>query len=61
MTGRRARRPEHGHRAIDPRERVEAAGELGDDVADPLRVGRAHVGGFVAQPQQQLLVERLRV
>ena len=38
-------------------ERVEAARELGGDVANALGVGRAHRRGLVAQPQQQLLVE----
>ena len=60
MLGGRARRAEHGHRRPDLGERVEAAGELGGDVADALGVGRAHLGGLVAEPQQQLLVEGLR-
>ena len=42
----------------DVRERGEAARELARDVADALGVGGAHLRRLVAQPQQQLLVER---
>ena len=61
VIGGRARRAEHGHRRADVGERVKSAGKLARDVADALGIGGAHAGRLVAEPQQQLLVERRRV
>ena len=55
-----ARRAEHRDRAPDLGERVEAARELAGDVPHALGVRPAH-RGVVAQPQQELLVEGLRL
>ena len=42
-------------------EGIEAHRELRGDLAHALGVGRAHLRGLVAEPQQQLLVGRRRL
>jgi hypothetical protein len=58
VIGGRSRRPENRDRGTDPRQRVKTKGEFGGDLTDPLGVGGANARRLIAQPQQQLLVER---
>ena len=57
MLAGRTGRSEDRDGTADPREPVEADGELGGDVANPLGVCGSDVRRLVAQPQQQLLIE----
>jgi hypothetical protein len=57
MLRRRASRSEDGDSGADVGESVEAAGELGGNVADSVSVCCPHGRGFVPQPNQQLLIE----
>ena len=61
MARRCARGAEDGDGALDLREGVKPHRELLCDVAYALGVGGPHLGRLVAEPQQQLLVERGRL
>ena len=58
MVSRRAGRAEDRHRRTDVGKRVESLRQLRRDLADAPGVGGPNVPGLVAEPQQQLLVER---
>jgi hypothetical protein len=52
MLAGRPRRAEDRHGGADVGEPVEAGGELGRDVPDPLGVGGPDCGRLVVEPQQ---------
>ena len=52
MLGRRARRAEHGHRALHLGECVEAARELRGDVVDAIRVDSADCRRLPPEPKE---------
>src|SRR5204862_3980538 len=60
VLARRSGRSEHRHGAPDGRQGIKAHRELGRDVTDASGVLRSYLRRLIAEPQQELLVERLR-